>query len=308
MRYLLVDTNHLASRCRHVVNTRDLCRSDGHRSAVVHGVIKGVSWIRNKLRIDENRILCFWDAGRSQRRLELFPAYKSGRQKEQPTPEEIEERKQYYSQVDACIEGLAHTGIRQIRVAGTEADDLIAIYARFYASIGEDVIVYSGDGDLHQLASPSISIFDPEKELLSEQQILEHWGVGSIHEIAIVKAIAGDTSDAIPGVPQVGKKRATLVAPYLHLVLSDAERPSGIPDSTWKWIEVSRAHFDIVIRNMRLMILPTDFQNSYYTREQAEQVVAQVAGQGCVKSMRKFMSFCRDWELASVLENIHHWQ
>ena len=143
MRYLLVDTNHLASRCRHA--SKDLRTGDGRRSGVVYGVIRGLSWAKNFTRVNDSCVLCFWDAGRAPQRMDLYPEYKSGRQKPDPTEEEVLERREYYQQIDAAIEGLSHAGIRQIRVTGTEADDLIAIYAKFNADNGHNAIVYSGD-------------------------------------------------------------------------------------------------------------------------------------------------------------------
>ena len=302
-RYLLVDANHLASRVRHANAT--LRTSDDRRSGVVHGVLRGLSWARNHLKVDYSRIICFWDGGRAASRLQIFPDYKSGRK--QPTnDEELQERKEYYSQIDAAIFGLLYAGIREVKVAGTEADDLLAIYAKFYENQGDEVVIYSGDKDLHQLVSPSVSVFNGDR-LLRVPEVLAAWGLPFIHLIPICKALIGDDSDAIPGVSQIGPKRAQLIAPYQHLVLSSSERPKEIPESTWKWIEIARSSQDVILRNLQLMLLPSSFERSYYTYEQAIQVVSQVSGDGMVLSMRRFIEFCRSWELVSVLENLHHW-
>lgn len=308
MRYLLVDANHLASRCRHVKGSKELRTSDGRRSGVLHGVLRSMSWMKNTTNIQPQSIICYWDGGRSTRRMDLWEGYKSGRNKENPTDEEILERREYYQQIDACIQSLSYLGIRQVRVDGVEADDLISIYATVLSDISpqNQVVVHSGDHDLHQLASDQISIFHPEKGILSTSDILERWLLTDVCHIPACKALSGDTSDAIPGVPKMGKKRAALVAPYLHFVLSTGE-VSGVPESTLKWIELARSHSEIVVRNLKLMTLPRNFSESYYSPDQARRVIDQMTGNGMRKSMASFIDFCRKWELVSVLESLHYW-
>jgi 5'-3' exonuclease len=244
--------------------------------------------------------------------MELYPDYKSGRGPEEPTEEELLEKRAYYAQMDAAIKGLRYAGIRQVQVSGTEADDLIAIFAKCYEQNGDDVIIYSGDYDLHQLASPTVQILHPDdrkgdKGLLDMQAVLDLWGLPFVHLIPIHKALTGDSSDAIKGVGGIGKKRAALIAPYQHLILSNAERPADVPENVWKYIEKARSNQDIILRNLRLMQLPVNWQQSFYDREQAEQVTRQVLGDGMFRSLRRFIQFCTEWELVTVLENIHYW-
>lgn len=310
MRYLLIDANHLASRCRHAGTGQSLTTSEGKRSGVVYGVVRGVSWAKRRVRVDDNRVICFWDAGRATGRMELYPEYKAGRQVEDPTEEELLERKEYYQQIDAAIEGLGYAGIRQVRVTGTEADDLISIYSRFYQKQGHEVVIYSGDYDLHQLSSPTTKILHSGRklpELLEMSDVLSFWDLPFVHLIPVHKSLVGDTSDAIKGVPGIGKKRACQVAVYPHLILSNCERPEGIDEKVWRLIEKVRHHQDVVIRNLKLMLLPSTWQSSFYDERQAKKAIDQVLGLGLKRSMTNFLNFCRRWELVSILENIHYW-
>jgi 5'-3' exonuclease len=238
--------------------------------------------------------------------MELYPDYKAGRQPTEPTEEELLEKREYYSQMDAVIRGLSYAGIRQVRVPGVEADDLISIYAKFYEEQGGDVIIYTGDHDYHQLVSDRIQVLHPDKGLLDVPAVLELWNLPFIHLIPIRKAMTGKSRE-VAGVPGLGPKRASLIAPYQHLILTHTDRPTGVPDNVWKWIEKARSHQDIIMRNLKLVVLPHSFQQSFYDRDQAEQAVRQVRGEDMIRSMRKFIEFCRHWELVSVLENIHYW-
>jgi DNA polymerase-1 len=91
---------------------------------------------------------------------------------------------------------------------GFEADDVIATLAHLANERGHTVIVVSGDKDLMQLVSPDLSIFDPMRDKrIDRQAVIERFGVPP-ERVADAQALAGDSSDNIPGVPKVGPKSA----------------------------------------------------------------------------------------------------
>ena len=91
---------------------------------------------------------------------------------------------------------------------GFEADDVMASYAEWGLQFAEEVCLVSSDKDLMQVVKPRISIYDPIKELwIQEKEVEERWGVLP-HQIPDVQALAGDSSDHIPGVPGIGPKTA----------------------------------------------------------------------------------------------------
>ncbi len=130
----------------------------------------------------------------------LYPAYKAQRQK---TPEDI-------TAAIAQAEELATAwGIPCVRAEGFEADDVLGTLATRGVQAGMEVIVASPDKDLGQLAGPHIRIFKPGDERpLAAQEICEQWGLSTPEQMIDYLALAGDTSDNIPGVQGIGPKTA----------------------------------------------------------------------------------------------------
>ena len=89
-----------------------------------------------------------------------------------------------------------------------EADDLIATYSEQILSAGAKVTIISSDKDLMQLYKKNIRIYDPMKnKYISDQDILDKFGVEP-SKVIDVQALAGDSSDNVPGVPGIGVKTA----------------------------------------------------------------------------------------------------
>ncbi len=91
---------------------------------------------------------------------------------------------------------------------GYEADDLIATLAQLAQQAGLEVVIVSGDKDLMQIVSPKISILDPGKDIwIGPADVEAKWGV-PVAQVTQVMALMGDSSDNIPGVPNIGIKTA----------------------------------------------------------------------------------------------------
>ena len=91
---------------------------------------------------------------------------------------------------------------------GYEADDIIATYARRAAALGAEVTIVSSDKDLMQLVDERISLFDPVKQRrIGGPEVVERFGVPP-EKVVDVQALAGDSSDNVPGVPGIGVKTA----------------------------------------------------------------------------------------------------
>jgi DNA polymerase-1 len=106
-------------------------------------------------------------------------------------------------------------GLGSLFSRNTEADDLIASYAKKAAADGLEVVIATNDKDILQLTNDRISVYSTAKAdvndggfaLLGIEQIRSKWGVDP-HQIGDVLALTGDSSDNIPGVPGVGGKTA----------------------------------------------------------------------------------------------------
>lgn len=144
----------------------------------------------------------------------LMPSYKSQRK----TPPEA--LIQQFSHLPLLCESF---GIPYIGQPGFEADDVMASYAKWGLQFAQKVCLVSSDKDLMQVITPRITMYDPLKEIwIQEAEVEARWGVLP-HQIPDVQALAGDSSDHIPGVPGIGPKTAALwvkQAGHLEAVLS----------------------------------------------------------------------------------------
>jgi DNA polymerase-1 len=94
---------------------------------------------------------------------------------------------------------------------GYEADDLIATYARQARELGAEVTIVSSDKDLMQLVGDGVTMLDAMKNRsIGPDQVFEKFGVGP-DRVIDVQALAGDSSDNVPGVAGIGVKTAALL-------------------------------------------------------------------------------------------------
>lgn len=146
-------------------------------------------------------------------RHKMYEAYKGTRK---PMPEELKMQlpiiREVLSSMDICI----------VEQAGFEADDLLGTLAKKSESQGLDVTLLSGDRDLLQIASKKIKILIP-KTSMGKTETFSYYEDGVISEYGVtptefieVKALQGDSSDNIPGVPKVGPKTATELIQTYH--------------------------------------------------------------------------------------------
>ena len=98
------------------------------------------------------------------------------------------------------------------------ADDLIATYVEQILKKGAKVTIVSGDKDFMQLVKPGVRLYDPMKsKVLGNKEVKEKFGVEP-NKVIDVQALAGDSSDNVPGVPGIGiKTAAELINKYKSL-------------------------------------------------------------------------------------------
>jgi len=158
-----------------------------------------------------------FDTARKTFRNDIYPDYKANRP---PPPEEL------IPQFDLIREATRAFNVPCIELAGYEADDLIATYARLARERGQDVTVVSSDKDLMQLVEAGVAMLDPVKNrAVGRAQVIERFGVPP-EKVIDVQALAGDATDNVPGVPGIGVKTAAqLIQEYgdLDTLLERAE-------------------------------------------------------------------------------------
>jgi DNA polymerase I len=99
--------------------------------------------------------------------------------------------------------------------SGFEADDLIATYARLACERGADTTIVSSDKDLMQLVNDCVTMYDTMKDRrIGIAEVIEKFGVPP-EKVVEVQALAGDSTDNVPGVPGIGiKTAAQLISEY----------------------------------------------------------------------------------------------
>jgi DNA polymerase-1 len=145
------------------------------------------------------QMLVVFDKGKASFRDAIYDAYKANRLE---PPDDL---KPQFPLVRAAAQAL---GLPVIELDDYEADDIIATYAREAREAGREVIIVSSDKDLMQLIRQGVQMYDPMKQKpIDRDEVIARFGVGP-ELVRDVLALAGDTSDNVPGVPGIGVKTA----------------------------------------------------------------------------------------------------
>ncbi|MFT4090151.1 MAG: DNA polymerase I [Asticcacaulis sp.] len=169
------------------------------------GAVSGFCNMLYKL-IKENRgedapshLAVIFDAGSKTFRNAIYDGYKANRP---PPPEDL------IPQFPLIRKATKAFGAPCVELAGFEADDLIATYARLAAEQGFEVTIISSDKDLMQLITDQVSMLEPVKSLpMRREQVIEKFGVPP--ELVVdAQALIGDAVDNVPGAPGIGVKTA----------------------------------------------------------------------------------------------------
>ena len=146
-----------------------------------------------------SRFAVIFDSSRVSFRNDIYPEYKANRS---DPPEEL------VPQFDLIRDATRAFNVPCIELPGFEADDLIATFARMAREEGHEVVIVSSDKDLMQLVGDGVSMLDPAKNLtIGREEVVERFGVGP-ESVIDVQALAGDSTDNVPGVPGIGVKTA----------------------------------------------------------------------------------------------------
>jgi DNA polymerase I len=139
-------------------------------------------------------------------RNEIYPDYKAHRP---PAPDDL------IPQFSLIRDAVRAFDLPCLEQAGFEADDLIATYARFATERGATTTIVSSDKDLMQLVNDKVTMYDTMKDRrIGIPEVIEKFGVPP-NKVVEVQALAGDSTDNVPGVPGIGVKTAAqLIVEY----------------------------------------------------------------------------------------------
>ena len=197
-----------------------LSMADGTPTGGVYGFVSLAIELIKKLEPDY--VAVAWDKRGTniRKRRELYPEYKAGRK---PAPDD------FYQQIPILHELLDAFGWPLYEIDDYEADDIMGAFARQAESRGIETCLITSDLDALQLISPMTKVYAMKNGLRNiEEFTAEHfeekYGIRT-EQFLDLKALKGDSSDNLPGVPGVGEKTAvkllqeyeTLDGVYEHL-------------------------------------------------------------------------------------------
>ena len=272
---LLIDGHSILNRAFY--GLPDLTNSEGRHTGAVYGFLNILLRILEEEKPDYLTVA--FDLHEPTFRHKLYDAYKGTRK---AMPEELRE------QVPLMKEMLTAMGIKIVSMPGYEADDLLGTLAKRSEKLGMDVTILSGDRDLLQLATEKVMIRLPKTskgktvvEDFHEQQVKEKYQV-TPPQIIELKALMGDASDNIPGIPGVGEKTATkMIVEFGSIENAYAHLEEVKPN---KARESLRAHYDLASLSKTLATIDTDSPLEYsYEEARIGELYTPEAYQLCKK-------------------------
>ncbi|MDO5407351.1 MAG: DNA polymerase I [Eubacteriales bacterium] len=246
---VLIDGHSILNRAFYGVP--ELTNSEGLHTNAVYGFLNIMFKILEEEEADHLAVA--FDLKEPTFRHKQFADYKGTRK---PMPQELHE------QVGLMKEVLASMGVPIMTLPGYEADDILGTVAKRSAADGVEVSVVSGDRDLLQLSDTHIKIRIP-KTSKGKTEIYDYYPEDVKREYQVtpvefidVKALMGDSSDNIPGVPSIGEKTATsLIVAYGSIENAYAHLNELKPPRAQKALA---EHYDMAVMSKELATICID--------------------------------------------------
>jgi len=202
---VLVDGHALAYRAFFALPIDAFSTSRGELTNAVYGFT--LMLLRALEQEKPDYIAVTFDAGKETFRHQEFKEYKAQRAR---MPEEMRD------QMARLVEVIEALGIPIFEVEGYEADDLIGTLSKQAQELGAETLILTGDYDAFQLVSPKVKVLTTggHRQRFSEARLFDEKALEEKYDfrpslLVDYKALVGDASDNIPGVPGIGPKYAT---------------------------------------------------------------------------------------------------
>ena len=246
---VLIDGHSILNRAFY--GLPDLTNAEGLHTNAVYGFLNILFKILEEEKADYLTVA--FDLKAPTFRHQMYGEYKGTRK---PMPEELRQ------QVPLMKEVLTAMGVPIMSREGYEADDIIGTLAKRSEARGLAVSVISGDRDLLQLASENIRIRIPktkrtgtEIEDYNTKEVIDKYQVTPL-QIIDLKALMGDASDNIPGLPGVGEKTATkIIVEYGSVENAKAHEDEIKPK---KAMDAFKEHYDLAVLSKALATIKID--------------------------------------------------
>lgn len=171
--------------------------AQGKPVQAVYGFCRMIKKLAEKF--SPEHMVVVWDSKGKTKRHELYDAYKATRQ---APPSDLFEQKELIQEFAESI------GLHQFSQTGVEADDLMYSLGLWWQKEGGTVVVVTSDKDMGQMLSQSVMIYDSFKDVFIDEAAFQEKMGFPVKKTAFYFALLGDSSDNIPGVKGIGKKRA----------------------------------------------------------------------------------------------------
>lgn len=241
---ILVDGSSYLYRAYHALPP--LSNSKNQPTHAIYGMITMLKSLFD--RYQPQKIAVVFDAKGKTFRSDLYPEYKAYRP---PMPEDLRQQIDYIHQIVTAM------GLPLLCISGVEADDVIGTLARQATEKKYDVIIATGDKDLAQLVNEHITLINTmTNKKMDRAGVIEKFGLPP-EQIIDYLALMGDTSDNVPGIPNVGPKTAVKwLTTYgsLENIIVDADKITG------KVGENLRANLDQLRLSKKLVTIVTDVE------------------------------------------------
>ncbi len=272
---MLVDGHGLAYRAFHALPDT-LATSSGEPTNAVFGFTAMLLEVLRAFKPDY-AVVCF-DSGRTFRH-EVYAEYKAHR------PEMANDLRQQMERIRQILEAL---NIPIMVKEGYEADDVIGSLAALARQRGLEVVIVTGDSDLLQLADGGIRVVLPGRQRFGEfrvfdrQAVIERYGFAP-ERLPEYKALVGDPSDNIPGVPGIGEKTATKLIqayPSLEAMIEHLEEitPPRIRDALRANAAQAFTSRELatIVKDVELDFDPEACRVGWYERERALELFREL--------------------------------
>lgn len=274
---LIIDGTNLEFRIFYVAKNMKTMNASGEQTSCIFRFLLSFRDLVERFKPDN--IYACWDKkltwpSTNFRKEILIDKYKAGRVK----PDDIEEM---YEQEIKLVEILESLGVKNIFPNVLEADDVIGWLSK---KLDGTKLIVSVDQDLLQLVDDNTSIYTLKK-IINKQNFEVETGV-PLKDYKLYKAIKGDTSDNISGLPGYGVVRSRKLA------------------SQWDSSNVSEEFKNIVERNLKLV----DLDYGFKIQPDEEEAYKKQFEKEVEPDIDKFKTLCERYEFTTYLENLKDWE
>ncbi len=252
--------------------TRYMSTADGRPTNALFGFTSMLFTLLEKVR--PNAVVVALDAPGKTFRHAQYDAYKGTRKE---TQDELR------VQLKAARQMISALGIPCVEVTGFEADDVVGTISKKAEENGYDTTIVTGDLDALQLVDDCVSVLTMKTGVTDTvtygpAEVLERYGFGPLY-IPDFKALKGDTSDNIPGVPGIGDKGATEIIQKFGSIENLLERYEELDAKYKKKIDGNKdlmvlcKHLATIVRDVPLTY---DFQPFVLTQSEMDAAIAMM--------------------------------